>query len=289
MLWDDDAEKHWERLPVPPMMKPYARLQAEKIARGRKLDRVTDVCVEETERAYRDFIGEEKTEQLRAYMAGEGPEPKIMDELFFDDEQALYHIDVCYTKYGENSELVRNELVAMMRSLQTLMQEERLTEIMADLATVALHGASRFTVGMTGCPNCCVNPYMKDFGIIMQHLVEITDAECTGCGKCLAMCVDRAIRLTDAGPVIDRSLCARCELCARDCPTGTLSVSKRGFKVIAGGAGGRHPQLAVTVEDFVDRERVLTLLRNAITQLRHARPGESLRDIINREGVGVLR
>jgi ferredoxin len=289
MMWDNDAEKRFELLPVPPMMKSYARLQAEKIARGRGLARVTDACVRETEQVYRDFIGEEKTEQLRAYVTGEGPEPQLMDELFFDDEQALYHVDVCYTKYGENSELVRNELVAMMRRLQALMKEEGLTEIMAGLAPVALHGASRFTVGMTGCPNCCVSPYLRDFGIIMQHRVDITDAGCTGCGNCLKMCMDHAIRLTDEGPVIDRSICARCELCARDCPTGTLAVNARGYRVIAGGAGGRHPQLAVTVEDFIDRERVLVLLRNAIAQLRHARPGESLRDIINRDGIAVLR
>lgn len=289
MFWEDDAEKRFDVLPVPPMMKPYARLQAEKIARGKGLERVTAATVRETGQVYRDFMGEEKTEQLRAYLAGEGPEPTVMDELFFDDEQALYHIDVCYTKYGENSDLVRNELVAMMRALQSLMKEEQLTDIMADLAPVALHGASRFTVGMTGCPNCCVSPYLKDFGIVMQHQVEITDAECSRCGNCLKMCMDAAICLTDEGPVIDRSICARCELCARDCPTGTLAVSKRGYRVIAGGTGGRHPHLAVTVEDFIDRERVLVLLRNAIARLRHARPGESLKDIISRDGIEVLR
>ncbi len=289
MFWEADAEKRFDVLPVPPVMKPYARLQAEKIARGKGLTRVNEETMWETEKVYRDFVGEEKTEQLRAYLAGEGPEPPMMEELFFDDEQALYHIDVCYTKYGENSDLVRNELVTMMRALRSLMQEERLTETMADLAPVALHGASRFTVGMTGCPNCCVSPYLKDFGIIMQHRVGITDAECSQCGVCLNMCMDRAIRLTDTGPVIDRSICANCELCARDCPTGTLVVNQRGYRVIAGGAGGRHPHLAATVEDFVDRERVLALLRNAIARLRHARPGESLRDIISREGIEVLR
>jgi sulfite reductase beta subunit-like hemoprotein len=78
-------------------------------------------------------------------------------------------------------------------------------------------------------------------------------------------------------------------LCARDCPTGTLAVNKRGYRVIAGGAGGRHPHLAVTVEEFIDRERVLALLRNAIARLRSARPGESLRDIIRRDGIEVIR
>lgn len=289
MRWDKDAEKAHEMLPIPPMMGPYARLQSEKIARLTGRDCVTAEVVKETEKIYADFIGAEKTGQLKAYLAGTGPEPTLEDELFFEDPRALYHIDVCYTKYGENSTLVRNELKELMRSLTAVMEEENLTEIMADRATVALHGASRFTLGLTGCPNCCVSPYMKDFGVIMLHRVESTDAECTQCGSCLTMCMDKAIRLTEAGPVIDRTRCAQCELCARDCPTGKLVVHKRGFRVIAGGTGGRQPSLAVTIEEFTGKERVAQILRNAIARLRTAQPEETLKAIIEREGRDVIR
>lgn len=289
MRWDKDAEKAHEMLPIPPMMGPYARLQSEKIARHKGLECVTTDIVKETEKMYADFMGEEKYEQLKAFMAGTGPAPEIEDELFFEDEKALYNIDVCYTKYGENSTLVRDALKDMMRSVKSIMEEENLTEIMADLSTGALHGASRFNLGMTGCPNCCVSPYMKDFGIIMQHRVDITDAECTQCGNCLKMCFDKAIQLTDEGPVIDREICAQCELCARDCPTGKLVVNERAFRVIAGGTGGRHPSLAVTIEDFTNKERVNTILKNAIARLRGAHPGETLKSIIDREGVESLR
>lgn len=288
MKWDKAAEKAHEMLPIPPMMGPYARLQAEKIARHKGFSCVTTDIVKETEKIYKDFMGEEKYEELKAFMSGTGPAPKLEDELFFEDANVLYNIDVCFTKYGENSTLVRNALKDMMQSVRSIMEKENLTEIMADLATVALHGASRFNLGMTGCPNCCVSPYMRDFGIIMQHRVDITDAECTQCGNCLKMCMDKAIKLTDGGPVIDRKVCAQCELCARDCPTGKLVVNERGFRVIAGGSGGRHPSLAVTVEDFTSKERVHTILRNAIGKLRGAQPGETLRDIIDREGVETL-
>ena len=288
MKWDKNAEKAHEIMPIPPMMGAYARLQSEKIARHKGLDYVTDDIVKETEKIYADFMGREKTEEIRAFIAGTGPAPEIEEELFFEDENALYYIDVCYTKYGENSKLVRDALKDMLHSVKSIMEEENLTEIMADLSTRAFHGASRFTLGMTGCPNCCVSPYMRDFGIIMQHRVDITDQECTQCGECLKMCIDDAIHLTDQGPVIDREACAQCELCARDCPTGKLIVNERGFRVIAGGTGGRHPSLAVIVEDFTSRERVHTILRNAIGKLRKAQTGETLKSIINREGVAAL-
>jgi dissimilatory sulfite reductase (desulfoviridin) alpha/beta subunit len=80
-----------------------------------------------------------------------------------------------------------------------------------------------------------------------------------------------------------------CELCARDCPTGTLVTGARGFRVVAGGTGARHPQLAVPIESFTTKERVLSILRNAIRKLRTAKPGETLRTIIEREGVEALR
>lgn len=289
MKWDENAEKAVETLPVPPIMLPYARLQAEKIARHRGLDSVTAAVLKETEKVYADFMGKEKTGQLRAYIAGTGPMPEMEDELFFSDETALYYVETCFTKYGENTELVRGALKDMMRSIKSVMQEERLTDIMADLTPGALHGASRFSIGMTGCPNCCVSPYMKDFGIIMQHRVDITDAECVQCGECLKMCLEKSIHLTNDGPVIDRTTCVQCELCARDCPTGRLAVHKRAWRVIAGGGGGHHPTLAVTIEDFTTKERVLAILRNAIAKLRKAVPGESLRTIIQKQGPEAIR
>ncbi len=85
MRWDKDAEKVHEMLPIPPMMGSYARLQSEKIARQRGQDCVTVDVVKETEKIYADFIGAEKTGQLKAFIAGTGPAPTLEDELFFED------------------------------------------------------------------------------------------------------------------------------------------------------------------------------------------------------------
>jgi len=289
MKWDKDAKQVQEQIPIPPMMSSIARLQSEKIARHKGLDRVTVEIVKETERMYRDFMGEEKTRELKAFLAGEGPAPSMEEELFFDNEEVLYSIDVCFTKYGENTPEVRNIIKGMMRSVKAVLEEEKVNEIIADLAPIALHAGHRFNVVLTGCPNCCVSPYLKDFGITIQHRVDITDAECTQCGECLKMCFDKAIKLTNQGPVIDRKVCAMCELCARDCPTGKLVTGARGFRVIAGGSGARQPKIAETIENFTTKERTITILKNAIGKLRKAKPGETLRDIIDREGPEALR
>ncbi len=73
MKWDKEAEQAAEILPIPPMMGSYARLHAEKVARQRGLDYVTSDVVKETEQVYADFMGKEKTEQLKAFFAGTDP------------------------------------------------------------------------------------------------------------------------------------------------------------------------------------------------------------------------
>jgi dissimilatory sulfite reductase (desulfoviridin) alpha/beta subunit len=138
---------------------------------------------------------------------------------------------------------------------------------------------------MTGCPNCCVSPYMKDFGIIMQHRVDITDAACTQCGACLKMCFDQAITLTEKGPVIDRSKCAMCELCARDCPTGKLVTGAKGFLVVAGGTGRAGRDLPHLLK-FTTKSGYSPYSGMLSSKLRHAQTGETLRTIIEREGAG---
>jgi dissimilatory sulfite reductase (desulfoviridin) alpha/beta subunit len=123
----------------------------------------------------------------------------------------------------------------------------------------------------------------------MQHRVDITKAECSQCGECLKMCFDKAVTLTNKGPVIDRTKCVMCELCARDCPTGTLVTGARGFKVVAGGSGARNPRIATTIEEFTSKERVLAILKKVIAALRKAPQGEPLKAIVERQGPASLR
>ncbi len=289
MKWDDEAVKAKEMIPIPPMMSSYAKIQCEKIARHRGLEKVTVDVVSEAEKLYVGFMGKEKSDELRAFLNGDGPAPEMEEELFFDDENALYNVECCYTKYGENTKQVRNLLKDMMMQIKTVFERENMTEIMADLAPVAIHGASRFNIVLTGCPNCCVSPYLKDFGITLKHRVDITDAECTLCGECLKMCFDNAITLSSGGPVIDRNICSMCALCERDCPTDKLVVGETGYRVTAGGTAGRRPKLALTVEDYTtSKDRVIEILLVAVKKLRAAKPGENLRTIIDREGIEIF-
>ncbi len=81
----------------------------------------------------------------------------------------------------------------------------------------------RTTIFLKGCPlNCwwCQNPesVSPDPDIMRQQ------DRCLGCGSCMEICPEGAVRVGETGPVIDRSLCNHCLKCALACPAEALEA-----------------------------------------------------------------
>jgi len=79
----------------------------------------------------------------------------------------------------------------------------------------------RTTVFLKGCPlHCrwCHNPE----SISRERQLQWFAVRCIGCGTCVAACPEDALRLSEAGLVIDRARCTQCGECAVACPTGAL-------------------------------------------------------------------
>jgi len=79
----------------------------------------------------------------------------------------------------------------------------------------------RTTVFLKGCPlHCCWchNPE----SISRERQLQWFAVRCIGCGTCVAACPEDALRLPEAGLVINRARCTQCGECARACPTGAL-------------------------------------------------------------------
>ncbi|MGN0658414.1 MAG: glycyl-radical enzyme activating protein [Emergencia sp.] len=77
----------------------------------------------------------------------------------------------------------------------------------------------RTLVFFKGCPlRCiwCANPESQD---CRPEIME-SRSRCIGCGVCMDVCPNSAIRITDDGPVIDRSACSRCFACTESCYAG---------------------------------------------------------------------
>lgn len=81
----------------------------------------------------------------------------------------------------------------------------------------------RSTVFVKGCPlRCpwCSNPESQK----KQKEILHRKVSCIHCGRCEAKCPQKAIRLTEDGVAIDRSLCIACEKCVMGCPNKALQT-----------------------------------------------------------------
>ena len=71
----------------------------------------------------------------------------------------------------------------------------------------------------TGESNC-----NKDKGIIARKVCSVA---CIGCGKCVKICPEKAISLSDNLAYIDDNLCLSCQACVDGCPTHAIHAEIR--------------------------------------------------------------
>jgi pyruvate formate lyase activating enzyme len=100
--------------------------------------------------------------------------------------------------------------------------------IIFDINRYAIHDGPgiRTTAFLKGCPiRCrwCANPESQKPSIELAHLKH----ECSQCGRCVDVCPQDAIRLSDKGHAIDRTACDLCAECVDACPAEALQIMGR--------------------------------------------------------------
>jgi NAD-dependent dihydropyrimidine dehydrogenase PreA subunit len=54
--------------------------------------------------------------------------------------------------------------------------------------------------------------------------IRINEAQCTGCGACVAVCTADAISLIDGVATIEQRSCTQCQACTDACPSGAITA-----------------------------------------------------------------
>lgn len=144
-------------------------------------------------------------------------------------------------------------------------------------------------ISLSGCDFSCVRSRTSDIGVISRTGVEITDKECKKCSLCIKEplgCQVDAIRLTDAGVILDTQRCVSCGFCTNICRPGTLKAKFRAFDIFLGGCGGLKPREAVLYKRVVTEEDVVKEIDSILSRyVETGRNGERLGALIERIGL----
>ncbi len=174
---------------------------------------------------------------------------------------------------------VKNTAERLSRLLEDPQSKQRMEERLA--GPMKYH--SQFCAAVTGCPNACIQPQIRDFGVIGRVRIGFNENLCTGCGMCEQACKEGALTLIDGVPQIDYSRCIGCSDCVRSCQFDALSVVGQKYEVIVGGKLGRHPRLAESLGEFEKAEEVVECLRRALELLlSEGQKGERLGALLER-------
>jgi len=286
MEWQKEALELVESIPLPPMIAHYAKMDAERRARKKGLNRVNTEIAKETEKGYEKALGREAVELLRAMARGE--DVQLPDEFFIEEPDELYSIQLCPAQYGASTMEKREQMRKILPLLRKKLKELGITQILMDKAETSIMSHHVFRISVTGCSNTCFSPYFSDFGVIGQYRPAAKDIECTQCGSCVEYCSEKAITLDGRGPVFDYQKCVFCGGCEEVCEQGVIFNKENGYKVVMGGTGARHPHIAEIVEEFTDADGVLKILEKAVLMLKET-PVDgriiSLRDVIRKHGI----
>jgi Pyruvate/2-oxoacid:ferredoxin oxidoreductase delta subunit len=290
MEWEKEAENILDDIAVPPMMTSFVRLDAERRAMQQGKARVTAAHALATKKGYERTFGPEATEVIRRM--GRGEDVGLPDAFFEDDDGELFKIELCPAKYGACTAEKREMMLAVLVPLREKLRQLDATRIILEKARTPLMSHHVFRAAIIGCPNCCMSPYFSDFGIICQLRPAVKLEGCTQCQACVRYCTEGAITLQNGNPVIDYERCIMCGGCEKECKTEVIFTKEKGYKVVAGGTGSRHPHIAQTVVAWTDAGGVVMILEKFLKAFHNHPSGGrelSFHDLVIHDGVEGLR
>ncbi len=235
MQWTSEAEKAIKKVPFFVRKRVRSRVQKEALDEGK--NKVTILEVNATRKRFLSKM---------------------------DSEIKGFQIDSCFSQGSCPN--VAFDCQNLQKQIEILFAEEDILGFLRTNVNGKLKFHHEFRVSLADCPNSCSQPQIKDIGIIGAVHPSITEASCSMCEACTDVCKENAINL-DAEkqePEINVDLCLKCAKCIKTCPTGTIDISKKGFRILIGGKLGRHPKLAEELPGLFNENEVMMIIQKCI-------------------------
>ncbi len=315
MEWDKEASSRLENVPI--FVRRLARSKIEKHAREKGKNIVT---VEDVEGAKANFMGTGNDKGNKGVInanplsldlnAGDDKFEilKRSDEYEVEDGYpAMYHIDICRGEDVECPFLIVG-VKDLLQKIKSRLKEIEFSKKLINRIEGKILPHQRLKIAIASCPNCCSQPQIRDFGVHVRAKVFVDkDVECNGCGNCLRVCKEGAIRITGLSNkpqeeieenthtshsennrrdvTINYDRCVHCGLCAEVCPTGTIKTEKKCYRVMIGGKLGRHPRFADDLIDFADESEVIRALDVCVDAILNEKKEKRFGELVRKIGI----
>ncbi len=267
MKWEEDAREIVESIPIHDIIRNMIIIWAEKLARKNKSDVVTMKEMQQTRDDYFEHFGAKKMEKIQKARDSGKSDRDIDIQTGLNKDPALYNIELCHSRFfGCDRDLIN--VKELGPKIKQKMEELKITEILADKSCEVLMPHSTFTISVSGCANICTAAESKEVGIHGVAKPKVTDIECIQCEKCVHICLDRIITLSNGKPVINYDYCKLCGACVNVCSTGTLVAEKKGCRIMAGGIFGRFAHYGTELFKITDVEMLFPVLEACVKMIQ---------------------
>lgn len=288
MEWDKSAALLLEK--VPPFIQKTVREKVEKLARERGKTSVTEA---EVIAARENFMGKPPVQSTPAKKPIDHKKLSILQKYtkYFDKDgnPLLYQIKPC-----RGAEVNCPFLIVDSKMLADKLEERlvklKFTERLMDKVEGQILPHHTMKLAVSGCPNSCSMPQIKDFGVHAIEPVSVdTDSECIGCMKCVETCREDAVTVKDNRVFLDKEKCVHCGLCARVCPTGSIKPEEKKYRVMIGGKVGRHPKFALDLLPQADEPAAIKALDVCVDIILSSKTEHRFRTLIDQQGIEEIK
>lgn len=293
MEWDKSASLLLEK--VPPFVQKTVREKVETLARERGKTLITESEVMAAREAFmgrpqhtaapvqhaaaKKPVDNEKLSILKKYA-------KYFDK---DGNPVLYQVKPCRGAEVNCPFLITDSGI-LEDKLRKRLEELHFTEKLINKIEGQILPHHTMKLAVSGCPNSCSMPQIKDFGV---HAIEPVYADsgsaCIECMKCVETCREDAITVKDGHVSIDKEKCVHCGLCARVCPVGSIKASEKKYRVMIGGKVGRHPRFALDLVSQADESAALKALDVCVDMILSNKTEHRFRTLIEQQGIEEIK
>jgi dissimilatory sulfite reductase (desulfoviridin) alpha/beta subunit len=286
--WEKSASLLLEK--VPPFIQKTVREKVEKLARECGKTSVTEA---EVIAARENFMGKPNLQHTTARKPIDNKKLSILQKYtkYFDKDgnPLLCQIKTC--KGAEvNCPFLIIDSKILADKLQDRLVKSNFTERLMDKIEGQILPHHAMKLAVSGCPNSCSMPQIKDFGVHAIEPVYVdTDSECVGCMKCVETCREDAVTVKDNRVSLDKEKCVHCGLCARVCPTGSIKPEEKKYRVMIGGKVGRHPRFALDLLPQADEPAAIKALEVCADIILSSKTEHRFRTLIEQLGIEEIK